>query len=58
VRETKGTLNLDALRFPGERRKIVCAKKRLDAVGIDYRPIKDDTSGWWRQWPTEELLGL
>jgi type III restriction enzyme len=56
IRETKGSTDLDALRFPSEKRKIVCAKKHFDAIGINYRPVKDDTPDWWYDWPNQDIL--
>ena len=58
IRETKGSTDLDALRFPSEKRKIICAKKHLDTIGIDYRPVKDDTPDWWHDWPNQDVLTL
>ena len=58
IRETKGSTDLDALRFPSEKRKIVCAKKHFDAIGINYRPVKDDTPDWWHDWPNQDVLKL
>ncbi|CAA9271647.1 MAG: Type III restriction enzyme, res subunit:DEAD/DEAH box helicase, N-terminal [uncultured Chloroflexia bacterium] len=48
IRETKGTVDLGHLRFPHERRKIDSAKKYFAQLGLDYRPIKGNTPGWWR----------
>jgi type III restriction enzyme len=48
VRETKGTTELERLQFPHERRKVVCATKHFEAVGIDYRVVSDETVDWWR----------
>ncbi len=48
IRETKGTIDLGHLRFPHERRKIDSAKKYFAQLGLDYRPIKGNTPGWWR----------
>ncbi|HEY4217009.1 MAG TPA: DEAD/DEAH box helicase family protein [Gemmatimonadaceae bacterium] len=47
VRETKGTVDLDALQFPHERRKIISAAKYFGAVGVDYRTITGNTADWW-----------
>jgi len=58
VRETKGSTDLDSLRFPGEKRKIVCAKKQFDTVGIDFRPVKDTTDGWWYEEPNQDVFNL
>jgi type III restriction enzyme len=48
VRETKGGLELEKLRFPQEKRKIECAKKHFNAVGIDYRVLTGDDLDWWK----------
>ena len=47
VRETKGREELDQLRFPSEKRKIECARKHFQALGIDYRVLSDETTDWW-----------
>ncbi len=47
VRETKGTTDVEALQFAHEKRKIRCARKIFAAMGIDYRPISDETVRWW-----------
>ena len=47
VRETKGTTNLDNLRFAKEPLKIKCAEKHFKAVGIDYRVIDGREFNWW-----------
>lgn len=47
VRETKGSTNLDALRFTSEGRKVKCAQKHFAKLGIDYRHIKGDELRWW-----------
>lgn len=49
VRETKGTTKVDHLRFPSEKRKIYCATKFFECLGIDYRPIDDTVIDWWTQ---------
>jgi len=48
VRETKGSEDVEALQFPHEKRKIRCAQKLFVKLGIDYRPITDETPRWWR----------
>jgi len=48
VRETKGREELEGLQFPSERRKIECARKHFQAVGVDYRVITDQVVDWWR----------
>ena len=47
VRETKGTQDLQDLQFPHERRKITCAEKYFQALGIDYRVVTDQPD-WWK----------
>jgi len=47
VRETKGNIDADRLRFPNERRKIICAKKHFKALGVSYRQITDEVDEWW-----------
>lgn len=37
VRETKGTTDVDALRFEGERWKIEFGRKHFDAIEVDYK---------------------
>ena len=58
VRETKGTIKLEALQFPQERRKIHCAMKHFQQLGIDYRPITDQTTAWWTRWDEVEQAKL
>ncbi|HUX37536.1 MAG TPA: hypothetical protein VMV44_06490, partial [Rectinemataceae bacterium] len=48
VRETKGQEDVRKLRFEHEKRKIVCARKYFDMLGIDYRPISATTTDWWK----------
>lgn len=47
VRETKGTTKLENLRFSSEGRKISCAKKHFDLLGIRYRHITGKELRWW-----------
>jgi len=47
VRETKGTIDAERLRFPNERRKITCAKKHFEALGVSYRQVTDKEEEWW-----------
>lgn len=47
VRETKGKINLDLLRFPHEARKIRCAQKAFATLGVDYRVVTDQSADWW-----------
>jgi len=53
VRETKGSEETDGLRFLHEKRKIWCAEKHFQAIGVDYRVVSDQTADWWR--PAEEM---
>ncbi len=48
VRETKGREELEGLRFPHEKRKILCAKKHFKQIGIDYRVVPDTVVEWWK----------
>lgn len=47
VRETKGTMLLDRLRFPNESRKIACATKHFEELEIGYRSVDDKILRWW-----------
>jgi type III restriction enzyme len=47
VRETKGTIDLNRLQFPHEKRKIVCATRYFGAAAVDYRVVTDQTVRWW-----------
>ena len=47
VRETKGNIDAERLRFPNERRKLACATKHFKALGVSYRQITDATDEWW-----------
>jgi type III restriction enzyme len=58
VRETKGTTDKDRLRFPHERRKVVCATKYFGAAGMDYRQIDGETPDWWLPAPTQGELDI
>ncbi|MBN2532675.1 MAG: hypothetical protein JXB88_07290 [Spirochaetales bacterium] len=49
VRETKGREDMRKLRFEHEKRKIKCAKKYFEAIGIDYRAISIRTERWWEE---------
>ncbi len=33
-----------------EKRKIYCAKKYFEAIGVDYRPVNDKDSKWYKTW--------
>ncbi len=59
VRETKGSEDLATLQFPQEKRKIICARKHFNAIGIDYRVVLDSSLEWWKpedQAPLQERL--
>jgi type III restriction enzyme len=61
VRETKGREELADLQFPHEARKIRCATKHFEAIGIDYRVVSDETVDWWisaKETPNQERLSL
>ena len=47
VRETKGTDNLEKLRFGHERRKIEAAKRYFTSLGLNYRVVTSDTARYW-----------
>lgn len=47
VRETKGTTDLEKLRFAQEPLKIKCAEKHFRAIGINYRVIDGTENNWW-----------
>lgn len=47
VRETKGTVDLNQLQFPSERRKILCAQKIFRELGVSYRHVTGNTAQWW-----------
>jgi type III restriction enzyme len=49
VRETKGTIDVQKLRFLGEQRKIEAAMKYFGALGIDYRVVDDKVEEWWEK---------
>ncbi|UYP07268.1 restriction endonuclease [Priestia megaterium] len=46
VRETKGGVKLDELRFPHEKRKIQCAMKYFEKIGVSYRVVTDSSYEW------------
>jgi hypothetical protein len=47
VRETKGSDDLEKLRFQSEGRKLIAAKKYFAALGIDYRWVTGETPRYW-----------
>jgi hypothetical protein len=56
VRETKGGAELERLRFPTEKRKILCARKHFESIGINYRVVTDQTADWWE--PGDDQLDV
>jgi type III restriction enzyme len=46
VRETKGNVDPKRLRFANEGRKILCAQKHFNALGIDYRQVTDKSTDY------------
>ncbi|MGG1676875.1 DEAD/DEAH box helicase family protein [Neobacillus sp. NRS-1170] len=46
TRETKGGVKLDDLRFPQEKRKILCAMKYFEKIGVSYRVVTDTSYDW------------
>ncbi len=46
VRETKGGVNLEDLRFPQEKRKILCAMKYFEKIGVSYRVVTSTSYDW------------
>ncbi len=48
VRETKGTMDRNLLQYPHEKRKLDCAEKHFEALGVDYRQIDDKILYWWK----------
>ncbi len=51
VRETKGSVELDKLRFANEGRKVRIAARYFAALGIDYRVVTGKTEAWWESLP-------
>ena len=47
VRETKGNMNANLLQYPNEKRKIDCAKKHFNAIGVKYRQVNDKILTYW-----------
>ncbi len=47
IRETKGTLKKEDLRFESEKRKLVCAEKYYKTLGMSYRHITDEIETWY-----------
>jgi len=55
VRETKGQTDPSKLQFAHETRKIQCAEKLFQSLGIDYRIVTDKTADWWKPDPTRQM---
>ncbi|RME42914.1 MAG: DEAD/DEAH box helicase [Caldilineae bacterium] len=55
VRETKGQVDPGKLQFAHETRKVHCAQKLFDALGVDYRVVTDKTVDWWRPDPQKAV---
>lgn len=49
VRETKGQIDIDKLRFSNESRKIKCARRYFEATGINYDVTTDKELEWWKE---------
>ena len=47
VRETKGNADIDKLQFGDEKRKILCAIKHFEKLGVDYRVITGAEDNWF-----------
>ncbi len=47
VRETKGSLIPEQLQWPSEKRKIKCAIKHFDKLGINYRQVTGESLRYW-----------
>lgn len=58
VRETKGKEELEGLQFPSEKRKIMCARKHFQAIGVDYRVVTDQVVEWYKPGEGQLELGL
>ena len=48
IRETKGTEDLNNLWHSNESRKIVCAQKHFQSVGLEYKVVDDKDWAWWK----------
>lgn len=55
VRETKGAVDDNRLQFPNEKRKIWCAQKHFEKLGIRYRKVTPDMMDWWQDAPAGEI---
>ncbi len=47
IRETKGTADIENLRFVNEINKVKVAQKHFGALDIDYDVIKGDEPNWY-----------
>lgn len=56
IRETKGGTDLNTLRFPHEKRKIVCALKYFAKLGVDYDFTTGDNPDWWASRLVQQTL--
>ncbi|TVT36752.1 type III restriction endonuclease subunit R [Hymenobacter setariae] len=57
VRETKGSMDKEALRFEHEKLKITCAERYYRTLGIDYRQITDQIVNWQEPAGSEVVQG-
>lgn len=55
VRETKGGLKLDDLRFPHEKRKILCAMKYFEKMDVSYRVVISNSYDWMETTESKQL---
>lgn len=55
VRETKGGLKLDDLRFPHEKRKILCAIKYFEKIDVSYRVVTSNSYDWMEPNESKQL---
>ena len=55
IRETKGGNDLATLRFPHEKRKIICAMKYFAELGVDYN-FTSGEGNWWASRMLQERL--
>ncbi|QBA63660.1 DEAD/DEAH box helicase family protein [Muriicola soli] len=58
IRETKGTAEIENLRFVHEINKVKVAKRHFGALGIDYDVIKGDEDSWYIKKEDNELNKL
>jgi type III restriction enzyme len=55
IRETKGTTEIEKLRFSHEIRKVKVAQRHFKALNIDYRVIDGSELNWWKEAPIPSL---